>query len=217
MDHFIVDNLKQIKNEVLLKKKDCKIIAVSKTFQIEKIRPLLEFGHLHFGENKVQEANDKWSNIKNEFKDVKLHMIGKLQTNKVSNALKIFDYIHSLDNQKLAEKISKLQNEYNLKPKIFIQVNIGNELQKGGIRVDEIEDFLFNCNKLNLNIIGLMCIPPINSDPEKFFLRMKFLKQKFKLADLSMGMSSDYLIASELGSTYIRIGTNIFGQRNIKF
>lgn len=222
--HKSIQNLieikKNIKNKLLSKNIEDNIpevIAVSKTFKIDHILPLVDFGHLHYGENKVQEAQEKWSEVKKKNKNIKLHLVGKLQTNKVSNALKIFDYIHSLDNQKLAEKISKLQNEYNLKPKIFIQVNIGNELQKGGIRVDEIEDFLFNCNKLNLNIIGLMCIPPINSDPEKFFLRMKFLKQKFKLADLSMGMSSDYLIASELGSTYIRIGTNIFGQRNIKF
>ena len=222
--HKSIQNLieikKNIKNKLLSKNIEDNIpevIAVSKTFKIDHILPLVDFGHLHYGENKVQEAQEKWSEVKKKNKNIKLHLVGKLQTNKVSNALKIFDYIHSLDNQKLAEKISKLQNEYNLKPKIFIQVNIGNELQKGGIRVDEIEDFLFNCNKLNLNIIGLMCIPPINSDPEKFFLRMKFLKQKFKLADLSMGMSSDYLIASELGSTYIRIGTNIFGQRNLKF
>ena len=222
--HKSIQNLieikKNIKNKLLSKNIEDNIpevIAVSKTFKIDHILPLVDFGHLHYGENKVQEAQEKWSEVKKKNKNIKLHLVGKLQTNKVSNALKIFDYIHSLDNQKLAEKISKLQNEYNLKPKIFIQVNIGNELQKGGIRVDEIEDFLFNCNKLNLNIIGLMCIPPINSDPEKFFLRMKFLKQKYKLADLSMGMSSDYLIASELGSTYIRIGTNIFGQRNLKF
>ena len=216
----LIEIKKNIKNKLLSKNiKDNipEVIAVSKTFKIDHILPLVDFGHLHFGENKVQEAQEKWSEVKNKNKNIKLHLVGKLQTNKVSNALKIFDYIHSLDNQKLAEKISKLQNEYNLKPKIFIQVNIGNELQKSGISVDEIEDFLFTCNKLKLNIIGLMCIPPINSDPEIFFLRMKFLKQKFKLADLSMGMSSDYLIASELGSTYIRIGTNIFGQRNLKF
>lgn len=216
----LIEIKKNINNKLLSKNiKDNipEVIAVSKTFKIDHILPLVDFGHLHFGENKVQEAQEKWSEVKKKNKNIKLHLVGKLQTNKVSNALKIFDYIHSLDNQKLAEKISKLQNEYNLKPKIFIQVNIGNELQKGGIRVDEMEDFLFKCNKLKLNIIGLMCIPPINSDPENFFLRMKFLKQKYKLTDLSMGMSSDYLIASELGSTYIRIGTNIFGQRNLKF
>ena len=216
----LIEIKKNIKNKLLSKNiKDNipEVIAVSKTFKIDHILPLVDFGHLHFGENKVQEAQEKWSEVKNKNKNIKLHLVGKLQTNKVSNALKIFDYIHSLDNQKLAEKISKLQNEYNLKPKIFIQVNIGNELQKSGISVDEIEDFLFTCNKLKLNIIGLMCIPPINSDPENFFLRMKFLKQKYKLTNLSMGMSSDYLIASELGSTYIRIGTNIFGQRNLKF
>ena len=140
MDHFIVDNLKQIKNEVLLKKKDCKIIAVSKTFQIEKIRPLLEFGHIDFGENKVQEAIDKWSNIKNEFKNVKLHMIGKLQTNKVKKAVKIFDYIHSVDSFKLAKKISNEQNEINKRIKLFIQLNINNEKQKNGILINELSD-----------------------------------------------------------------------------
>ena len=140
MDHFIVDNLKQIKNEVLLKKKDCKIIAVSKTFQIEKIRPLLEFGHIDFGENKVQEAIDKWSNIKNEFKNVKLHMIGKLQTNKVKKAVKVFDYIHSVDSFKLAKKISNEQNEINKRIKLFIQLNINNEKQKNGILINELSD-----------------------------------------------------------------------------
>jgi len=215
MDHFIVDNLKQIKNEVLLKKKDCKIIAVSKTFQIEKIRPLLEFGHLHFGENKVQEANDKWSNIKNEFKDVKLHMIGKLQTNKVKNAVAIFDYIHSVDTFKLAKKISSEQNKINKRIKLFIQLNIDNEKQKSGILVNELEDFYQSLIKeLNLDIVGLMCIPDVQKKSSEAFASMKNLADKFGLKEISMGMSSDYLDAIDYGSTFVRIGTKIFGKRN---
>ena len=215
MDHFIVDNLKQIKNEVLLKKKDCKIIAVSKTFQIEKIRPLLEFGHLHFGENKVQEANDKWSNIKNEFKDVKLHMIGKLQTNKVKNAVAIFDYIHSVDTFKLAKKISSEQNKINKRIKLFIQLNIDNEKQKSGILVDELEDFYQSLIKeLNLDIVGLMCIPDVQKKSSEAFASMKNLADKLGLKEISMGMSSDYLDAIDYGSTFVRIGTKIFGKRN---
>lgn len=215
MDHFIVDNLKQIKNEVLLKKKDCKIIAVSKTFQIEKIRPLLEFGHLHFGENKVQEANDKWSNIKNEFKDVKLHMIGKLQTNKVKNAVAIFDYIHSVDTFKLAKKISSEQNKINKRIKLFIQLNIDNEKQKSGILVNELEDFYQSLIKeLNLDIVGLMCIPDVQKKPSEAFASMKNLADKLGLKEISMGMSSDYLDAIDYGSTFVRIGTKIFGKRN---
>ena len=215
MDHFIVDNLKQIKNEVLLKKKDCKIIAVSKTFQIEKIRPLLEFGHLHFGENKVQEANDKWSNIKNEYKDVKLHMIGKLQTNKVKNAVEIFDYIHSVDTFKLAKKISSEQNKINKRIKLFIQLNIDNEKQKSGILVNELEDFYQSLIKeLNLDIVGLMCIPDVQKKSSEAFASMKNLADKLGLKEISMGMSSDYLDAIDYGSTFVRIGTKIFGKRN---
>ena len=215
MDHFIVDNLKQIKNEVLLKKKDCKIIAVSKTFQIEKIRPLLEFGHLDFGENKVQEANDKWSNIKNEFKDVKLHMIGKLQTNKVKNAVAIFDYIHSVDTFKLAKKISSEQNKINKRIKLFIQLNIDNEKQKGGILINELEDFYQSLIKeLNLDIVGLMCIPDVQKKSSEAFASMKNLADKLGLKEISMGMSSDYLDAIDYGSTFVRIGTKIFGKRN---
>ena len=215
MDHFIVDNLKQIKNEVLLKKKDCKIIAVSKTFQIEKIRPLLEFGHLHFGENKVQEASDKWSNIKNEFKDVKLHMIGKLQTNKVKNAVEIFDYIHSVDTFKLAKKISSEQNKINKRIKLFIQLNIDNEKQKSGILVNELEDFYQALIKeLNLDIVGLMCIPNVQKKSSEAFASLKNLADKLGLKEISMGMSSDYLDAIDYGSTFVRIGTKIFGKRN---
>ena len=215
MDHFIVDNLKQIKNEVLLKKKDCKIIAVSKTFQIEKIRPLLEFGHIDFGENKVQEAIDKWSNIKNEFKDVKLHMIGKLQTNKVRKAVKIFDYIHSVDSFKLAKKISNEQNEINKRIKLFIQLNINNEKQKSGILINELNDFYQSMTQeLKLDIIGLMCIPDVERKSTEAFTLMKSLCDKLGLKEISMGMSSDYLDAIDYGSTFVRIGTKIFGKRD---
>ena len=215
MDHFIVDNLKQIKNEVLLKKKDCKIIAVSKSFQIEKIRPFLVFGHLHFWENKVQEANDKWSNIKNEFKDVKLHMIGKLQTNKVKNAVAIFDYIHSVDTFRLAKKISSEQNKINKRIKLFIQLNIDNEKQKGGILINELEDFYQSLIKeLNLDIVGLMCIPDVQKKSSEAFASMKNLADKLGLKEISMGMSSDYLDAIDYVSTFVRIGTKIFGKRN---
>jgi len=215
MDHFIVDNLKQIKNEVLLKKKDCKIIAVSKTFQIEKIRPLLEFGHIDFGENKVQEGIDKWSNIKDEFKDVKLHMIGKLQTNKVRKAVKIFDYIHSLDSFKLAKKISNEQNEINKRIKLFIQLNINNEKQKSGILINELNDFYQSMTQeLKLDIIGLMCIPDVERKSTEAFTLMKSLCDKLGLKEISMGMSSDYLDAIDYGSTFVRIGTKIFGKRD---
>ena len=215
MDHFIVDNLKQIKNEVLLKKKDCKIIAVSKTFQIDKIRPLLEFGHIDFGENKVQEAIDKWSNIKNEFKNVKLHMIGKLQTNKVKKAVKVFDYIHSVDSFKLAKKISNEQNEINKRIKLFIQLNINNEKQKNGILINELSDFYQSIVKeLKLDVVGLMCIPDVEKKSTEAFVLMKNLGDKLGLKEISMGMSSDYLDAIDCGSTFVRIGTKIFGKRD---
>ena len=215
MDHFIVDNLKQIKNEVLLKKKDCKIIAVSKTFQIEKIRPLLEFGHLHFGENKVQEAISKWKDIKNERKDLKLHMVGKLQSNKAKNAAEIFDYIHSLDSQKLADNLSKHQKNLNKKLKYFIQINIGNEVQKSGISASELDAFYYYCkNEINLDIIGLMIIPPNDNNTKKYFEALSKLNKSFALKELSMGMSSDYLEAVKYGATFVRIGSSIFGSRS---
>ena len=211
---MIIDNLKQIKNEVLLKNKDCKIIAVSKTFQIEKIKPLLEFGHIDFGENKVQEAIDKWSNIKSEFKNIKLHMIGSLQTNKVKNAVRIFDYIHSVDSFKLAKKISNEQNKINKKIKLFIQLNINNEKQKSGILINELNDFYQSLEKeLKLDIVGLMCIPDVKGNSTEAFAIMKNLSIKFGLKEISMGMSSDYLNAVDHGSTFIRIGTKIFGKR----
>ncbi len=182
---------------------------------MENILPLLEYGHLDFGENKIQEAQFKWEGIKDRFPKVKLHMIGKLQTNKVKLAVKIFDYIHSLDNLKLAKKIKSEQEKINRNLKIFIQVNIGDEKQKSGVSIDELKDFYeYTKNELKINIIGLMCIPPISSDPNSVFSLMKKLKIKFGLNELSMGMSSDYLEAVEKESTFIRIGSKIFGQRN---
>tara|TARA_B100000989_G_scaffold298622_1_gene288793 strand:+ start:5367 stop:6029 length:663 start_codon:yes stop_codon:yes gene_type:complete len=189
------------------------IIAVSKTFKLEHIMPLINYGHLHFGENKVQEAVEKWTNIKKDNKNIKLHLIGRLQTNKVKIAVKLFDYIHSLDSKKLADKISFQQKEQDIKTKIFIQVNIGNEDQKSGIPVDETLDFYNYCKQINLDILGLMCIPPNNIDSSKYFEEMKKINEKLDLQELSMGMSSDYLTAIEKGSTFVRIGSNIFGQR----
>ena len=190
-----------------------KIIAVSKTFKLDQIMPLINYGHLHFGENKVQEAVEKWTNIKKDNKNIKLHLIGRLQTNKVKIAVQLFDYIHSLDSKKLADKISFQQKEQDIKTKIFIQVNIGNEDQKSGISIDETRDFYNYCKQINLDILGLMCIPPNNEDSSKYFEEMKKLKEKLDLQELSMGMSSDYLTAIEKGSTFVRIGSNIFGPR----
>ena len=179
------------------------------------IKPLIDYGHIHFGENKVQEAVEKWSKIKNNFIDLKLHMVGKLQTNKVKFILPLFDYIHSLDNLKLAEKISIEQEKKNFRPKIFIQVNIGKESQKSGIEVENVETFLKTCvNKFNLNIIGLMCIPPNDNQTDLYFKEMNELNKKLGLKDLSMGMSSDYEIAIQNKATYIRIGSKIFGNRS---
>ena len=190
-----------------------KIIAVSKTFKIENINPLIEYGHIDYGENKVQEAQEKWSLIKDQNKNIKLHLIGRLQTNKVKLAVKLFDYIHSLDSKKLADKISLHQKEQNLQTKLFIQVNIGDEKQKSGILKSEVVDFYNYCKSLDLDILGLMCIPPFNKDSTEFFKEMRVLNEKIKMGDLSMGMSSDYLHAIENGSTFVRIGSNIFGQR----
>tara|TARA_X000001036_G_scaffold417004_1_gene434578 strand:+ start:62 stop:721 length:660 start_codon:yes stop_codon:yes gene_type:complete len=191
-----------------------KVIAVSKTFKLEKILPLIEYGHLDYGENKVQEAMDKWSDIKFKNKNIKLHLIGKLQTNKVKHAIKLFDYIHSVDSIKLAKKISDEQIRQNKNVKLFIQVNIGNEDQKSGVKIDEIDELIIFSKKFNLNIIGLMCIPPANEEPDKYFEQIKFLSKKFNLSEISMGMSSDYLKAVENSSTYLRIGSSIFGTRN---
>ena len=195
-------------------KKFPKIIAVSKTFKLEKILPLISYGHLEFGENKVQEAVEKWTDIKNKNQKIKLHLIGKLQTNKVNLALKIFDYIHSVDSKKLAKKISDEQMKQNKKIKIFLQVNIGNEDQKSGINNDELDNLYNYCNELNLDVIGLMCIPPANENPENFFKQTNLLNKKLNLLELSMGMSSDYLSALDNNSTYLRIGSSIFGERD---
>ena len=191
-----------------------KVIAVSKTFKLEKILPLVEYGHLDYGENKVQEAIDKWSEIKLKNKNIKLHLIGKLQTNKVKHAIKIFDYIHSIDSIKLAKKIADEQSKQNKNLKLFIQVNIGDEQQKSGVKVDQIEELIIFSKQLKLNIIGLMCIPPVNEDPDKYFKEIKILSKKFDLKEISMGMSSDYLKAVENSSTFLRIGSSIFGKRS---
>jgi PLP dependent protein len=191
-----------------------KIIAVTKTFPIENIMPLIEHGHLDYGENKVQEAIDKWSDIKNKKDSIKLHLIGKLQTNKVKFALKIFDYIHSLDNEKLANKISEEQIKQGKKPKIFIQVNIGNEDQKSGVHKERLNDFYKFCNKLDLQIIGTMCIPPNDGNVKKYFSEMNKINQELDFKELSMGMSEDYLEAIEDNATYVRVGSKIFGNRS---
>ena len=218
--HITVQNLltiqRSIKSKLLdLKEKNRipKIIAVSKTFKIDHILPLIDYGHLDYGENKVQEAVEKWTSIKKQNKKIKLHLIGKLQTNKVKYAVKIFDYIHSLDSEKLAKKIAEEQNKQHLKPKIFIQINLGEESQKSGILKENLSDFYNFSKDLGLNIIGTMCIPPFEEDPSKFFSIMSELNQKNNLSEISMGMSSDYLKAIEFNSTYLRIGSNIFGQR----
>ncbi len=178
------------------------------------ILPVIENGHIHFGENKVQEAIEKWTEIKNGNKKIKLHMVGKLQTNKVKYALRVFDFIHSLDNLKLASKLSEEQKKYLKKPKIFIQVNIGNEKQKSGINKNDLVEFYNECIKLNLDIIGTMCLPPINIKKDTFFSEMKKINDSLKLKDLSMGMSDDYLEAIKYSATYLRIGSKIFGKRN---
>ena len=216
--HQTVQNLLSIESQIKSKINELKynnyypkIIAVSKTFPINHIMPLIEQGHIHFGENKVQEAIEKWSDVKDE--KIKLHLVGKLQTNKVKFALKIFDFIHSLDNLKLAKKISEEQKKYLNKPKIFIQINIGNEDQKSGVKKEDLKDFYNECKNLDLNIIGTMCIPPFDEDSTKYFSQMNELNKKIKLSDLSMGMSSDYLNAIDFQATYLRIGSNIFGKR----
>tara|TARA_Y100000389_G_C17361358_1_gene463947 strand:+ start:447 stop:1106 length:660 start_codon:yes stop_codon:yes gene_type:complete len=217
--HKIIQNLITIKNEIdsnlnqTNSNKLPNIIAVSKTFSIENILPLIEYGHLDFGENKVQEAVDKWTKIKISKPNIRLHMLGKIQTNKVRFVVKLFDYIHSLDSEKLAKKISDEQNKINKKLKIFIQINIGNEEQKAGIKKENLMDFYKFCKKIDLDIIGLMCLPPANLNPNQYFNEMNNLNKEINLKELSMGMSSDYLIASKSLSTYLRIGTSIFGKR----
>ncbi len=218
--HETVENLIKIKsninsnfNNLNQKLTYPKIIAVSKTFNLDKIMPLIEYGHTDFGENKVQEALEKWSEIKKK-RSINLHLIGKLQTNKVKHAIKIFDFIHSLDSQKLADKISDEQRKQNIENKYFIQVNIGNEKQKSGIEKDNVKEFYAYCRKLNLNIIGLMCIPPFGQAPSKFFVEMKKINLDIGLEHLSMGMSSDDIKALENNSTYVRVGSSIFGERS---
>ena len=217
--HSTVQNLINIENKIKLNLSNLKIsnlpkiIAVSKTFQIEKISPLIEYGHIHFGENKVQEALEKWTEVKSKNSNIKLHMIGKLQTNKVKFAVKLFDFIHSVDSEKLAKKIADEQIKINKVIKIFIQVNIGNEDQKSGVKKNKINELISYCKKINLEVIGLMCIPPANRDTKKYFEEMQTLNKGFSFHELSMGMSSDYLKASENSATYLRIGSNIFGER----
>ena len=191
-----------------------KIIAVSKTFGLDNILPLVEYGHLDFGENKVQEAIDKWTETKIKNPQINLHLIGKLQSNKVKFAIKIFDYIHSVDNEKLAQKISDEQFKQNKKIKIFIQVNIAGEVQKSGIDKDSLKDFYSFCINLNLDVVGLMCIPPLNQDSTEFFQELKLLNNNLKLKELSMGMSADYLDAAKESATFLRIGSSIFGPRS---
>ena len=216
--HNSVLNLIDIKNKLNVSikenQKKPEIIAVSKTFSLEKIIPLLDYGHKNFGENKIQEALSKWSEVKNNYQDLKLHMLGKVQTNKVKFLIPLFDYLHSLDNLKLAEKISKEEIKKNKKIKIFIQVNLGEEEQKNGISLKNLENFYKECKiNLNLDIVGLMCLPPKEGEPEKFFEQLKEYSIRYDLSELSMGMSNDFDIASKCGSTFIRIGTKIFGSR----
>ena len=209
IEDFIKSKVNDLNNNKLPK-----IIAVSKTFPIKDVLPLIEYGHLDYGENKVQEALDKWTDIKNENTDIKLHLIGRLQTNKVKYALKIFDYIHSLDSEKLASKISDEQIKQNKRPKIFIQVNIGNEDQKSGLNEEKLVDFQKFCKNLNLNIIGTMCIPPNDKDPENYFFEMSRINKSLNFENLSMGMSGDYLEAIKNKATFVRIGSKIFGRRD---
>ncbi len=218
--HITVQNYLSIQSSIKSKLLDIKeknripkIIAVSKTFKIDHILPLIEHGHLDYGENKVQEAIEKWTDVKVKNKKINLHLIGKLQTNKVKFAVKIFDFIHSLDSEKLAKKIADEQIKLNVRPKIFIQINLGNETQKSGIIKENLMDFYNFSKDLGLNIIGIMCIPPFKEDSTKFFSQMSELNEIVNLKELSMGMSSDYLNAIEYKATYLRIGSNIFGQR----
>ena len=217
--HNTVKNLLDIENNIKINlgrlniQNYPKIIAVSKTFKLDKILPLVEHGHIDFGENKVQEASEKWTEIKKKNLNIKLHMIGKLQTNKVKFAVKLFDYIHSVDSEKMAKKIAEEQLKLDKKVKIFLQVNIGDESQKSGIKKDDLDKLVSYCNEIKLDLIGLMCIPPVNIDPEHYFKEIQELNKNFGFKELSMGMSSDYIKAAKNLSTYVRIGSSIFGQR----
>ena len=219
--HKTVENLiliqKEIKSKIIdlnLNDYKPKIVAISKTFKLDHIQPLIDYGHINFGENKVQEALEKWLELKNINYQIKLHMVGKLQTNKVKHALKIFDFIHSLDNIKLAEKISYEQKKINKKPKLFIQINIGNEAHKSGIPAEKLEEFYQKCIQMDLDIVGTMCLPPEIQDSNIFFSKMQKLNDSIKLNELSMGMSGDYLTAIKYSSSYVRIGSKIFGERS---
>ena len=219
--HISVQRLNFVKNKVkeIINRKQLKtvpqIIAVTKSFPLNKITPLLEMGHIHFGENKIQEAETKWLNVKNKYNNLQLHMLGKLQSNKAKKAVKLFDYIHSLDNIKLATKLNQYEKELGKKTKLFIQVNIAEESQKSGILLNNLDHFYNFCTKeLSLNVTGLMCLPPINSDSNKYFQILKKTSEKLNLTDLSMGMSSDYEQAILNGATYLRLGTAIFGARS---
>tara|TARA_B100000575_G_scaffold276829_1_gene262577 strand:+ start:153 stop:812 length:660 start_codon:yes stop_codon:yes gene_type:complete len=218
--HKIVNNLINIENQlkdtsIRYESKKVKIIAVSKTFSLDQILPLIQYGHIDFGENKVQEAVEKWSETKKKNPSIKLHMIGKLQTNKVKYVVPLFDYIHSLDNIKLAKKISEEQKKYKKRLKIFIQINIGEEDQKSGIAIDELKNFYNICvNDFSLNIVGIMCLPPIKSKNDFYFLKMQELIKNLPVHELSMGMSNDYINAYNSGATFLRIGSKIFGERS---
>ena len=216
--HQSINNLVSIQNTLKIENLELnkiKIIAVSKTFPINEILPLINHGQIHFGENKVQEAIEKWQEIKQDFKHLQLHMIGKLQSNKVKFVVPLFDYIHSLDSLKLAKKIAEEQNKVKKRLKIFIQINIGNEEQKSGIDEGDLEEFYKKCvNELELNIVGLMCLPPKDDNTKEYFIKMKNLAQKINVKELSMGMSNDYLDAAKHGATYLRIGSKVFGNRN---
>ena len=220
--HNVVNNLISIQDELKIKinksnieNYNPNIIAVSKTFSIKDILPLINHGHVHFGENKVQESVEKWTDIKKDFNKIKLHMIGKLQSNKVKHVVALFDYIHSLDNLKLAKKISEEQKKANKIMKLFIQINIGNEKQKNGILIEDLDNFYNKCTKdLGLNVIGLMCLPPNDNNTLTYFSKMQNLANNLKLKEISMGMSNDYLAAIDFKATYLRIGSKIFGARN---
>ncbi len=215
--NIIIERFKKIKSNIekINNGNKVKIIAVSKTFSIEHIRPLIDYDHIHFGENKVQEAEIKWREIKKQKPEIKLHMIGKLQSNKVKKAVEIFDYIHSVDNQKLADVLSKSQNSIKKSLKYFIQVNIGNEEQKSGIPYNEVDAFFNYCTKeKNLNVVGLMAIPPNDDKVEKYFKSISELNSSLGLENLSIGMSADYIEAINYKATHVRIGSSIFGKRN---
>jgi pyridoxal phosphate enzyme (YggS family) len=219
MMHITIQNIIKIENEIKQNLSNLnitnlpKIIAVSKTFKIDKILPLIDYGHINFGENKIQEAVDKWTNIKLTNSNIKLHMIGKLQTNKVKFAVKLFDYIHSVDSEKLAKKIANEQKKINKNIKIFIQVNIGDEKQKSGIEKTKVKDLIAYCKNIQLEVVGLMCLPPVDKNSSFYFNEMNLLNKSFGLPELSMGMSSDYIEASKNFTTFVRIGSSIFGER----